>query len=101
VGAVVSPEDAKVATGVAGTHAEQLGGRGDFLLVVRGEMVRLQAAYASTKEIARTVNRSLSESHHRRSASSPRFSQKKVVQWAETLRSGMMRQMELWQQPFG
>lgn len=97
VGAVVSPEDAKVATGVAGTHAERLSGRGDFLLLVRGEIIRLQAAYASKKEIARTIATLRPKSSQRRSARSFRSPQKRVMQWAETLRSGMMRQMELWQ----
>lgn len=44
VGAVASPEDAKVATGLAGTGAERLLGRGDFLLVSRGRVRRFQAA---------------------------------------------------------
>jgi len=43
VGRVVSPEDAKVAGGLSGTGAELLGGRGDFLLVLRG-LTRFQAA---------------------------------------------------------
>ena len=45
VGSVPSPEDAKVATGVGGTGAERLLGQGDFLLVAKGQVVRLQAAY--------------------------------------------------------
>ena len=36
VGSVTSAEDAKVATGVPGTAAERLLGRGDFLLVAKG-----------------------------------------------------------------
>ena len=36
VGSVASAEDAKVASGMAGTGAEKLMGRGDFLLVVLG-----------------------------------------------------------------
>ena len=51
VGSVVSPEDAKVATGLAGTGAERLLGRGDFLVVANGQVVRLQGAYISTQEI--------------------------------------------------
>lgn len=50
VGAVGSPEDAKVATGIARSGAERLKGRGDFLLVSRGETVRFQAAYIDQKE---------------------------------------------------
>lgn len=47
VGAVTSPEDAKVATGIAGSGAEKLLGRGDFLLVSRGQVRRFQAALAT------------------------------------------------------
>ena len=101
VGAVVSPEDAKVATGVAGTGAERLRGRGDFLLLVRGEVIRLQAAYASTKDIGRIVSESSSGPSRRRYVGSPRSPRKKVIKLAETLRAGMVRQMELWQQPVG
>ena len=51
VGAVGSPEDAKVATGIAGSGAERLRGRGDFLLVSRGETIRMQAAFSSNEAI--------------------------------------------------
>ncbi len=57
VGAVASPEDAKVAAGIAGTGAERLLGRGDFLLVVKGQTRRFQAAYATEAEIAAVVAR--------------------------------------------
>jgi S-DNA-T family DNA segregation ATPase FtsK/SpoIIIE len=45
VGAVASPEDAKVATGLGGTGAERLLGQGDFLVVAKGQVTRMQAAY--------------------------------------------------------
>ena len=51
VGSVASPEDAKVASGLAGTGAERLLGRGDFLVVAQGQVMRLQAAYVSSQEI--------------------------------------------------
>ncbi len=57
VGSVTSPEDAKVATGIAGTGAEKLLGRGDFLVVVKGQVLRLQAAYISAGEIQQMVMR--------------------------------------------
>ncbi len=57
VGAVGSPEDAKVATGLAGSGAERLGGRGDFLLVTRGQTVRLQVAHITDREIKQVVQR--------------------------------------------
>jgi len=51
VGAVSSADDARVASGVAGSGAEKLQGRGDFILVVKGEVKRFQAAYVGTKEL--------------------------------------------------
>jgi DNA segregation ATPase FtsK/SpoIIIE, S-DNA-T family len=51
VGSVTTPEDAKVATGLARTGAEKLLGRGDFLAVARGETTRFQAAYVAESEI--------------------------------------------------
>jgi S-DNA-T family DNA segregation ATPase FtsK/SpoIIIE len=101
VGAVVSPEDAKVATGVAGTGAERLSGRGDFLLVVRGEVIRLQAAYSSTEEIAQVIGGLSPEPSRQRAIASPVSPQKKVVKFAKTLQAGVVRQMELWQQVAG
>jgi len=55
VGSVPSPEDAKVASGLAGTGAERLMGRGDFLLVVKGQVVRFQGAFISEEEIRELV----------------------------------------------
>jgi DNA segregation ATPase FtsK/SpoIIIE-like protein len=57
VGSVASAEDAKVASGLPGTGAEKLLGRGDFILVVKGEVVRFQAAYVSGDEVAALVGR--------------------------------------------
>ncbi len=57
VGAVTTPEEAKVATGIAGSGANRLRGRGDFLLVARQEMVRFQAAYASNDEIRHLIEK--------------------------------------------
>ncbi len=75
VGAVPTPEDAKVATGIAGSGANRLRGRGDFLLVARQEIVRFQAAYASDEEIRRIIASETSRWRHgdfrSRAASSP------------------------------
>lgn len=52
VGRVTSPEDARVASGRAGTQAHRLEGRGDFLAVGSGEMlIRFQAAYVEPEEL--------------------------------------------------
>ncbi len=57
VGSVASPEDAKVATGLAGTGAERLLGQGDFLVVAKGHITRMQAAYISQDEVRDLVVR--------------------------------------------
>ncbi len=57
VGSVVSPEDAKVATGLKQTGAEKLLGRGDFLLVLKGSTHRFQAAFASSETMAQLVEK--------------------------------------------
>ncbi len=44
-GRVGSVEDARVATGLSGSGAEKLLGRGDFLAVAGGEITRFQAAW--------------------------------------------------------
>jgi len=55
VGRVTSPEDAKVATGYAGTGADMLRGPGDFIAVSGGQIRRFQAAYISPTEIDRLL----------------------------------------------
>jgi S-DNA-T family DNA segregation ATPase FtsK/SpoIIIE len=56
VGSVASPEDAKVATGLAQTGAEKLLGQGDFLVVAKGQVTRMQAAYVTSEEICEWVD---------------------------------------------
>jgi S-DNA-T family DNA segregation ATPase FtsK/SpoIIIE len=51
VGSVASAEDGRVASGLRASGAEKLMGRGDFLLVLKGEVVRFQAAYVSPEEV--------------------------------------------------
>jgi len=52
VGRVMSGQDARLAAGVAGTGAERLGGRGAFVMVAEGRVVKLQAAYICEAELA-------------------------------------------------
>ena len=59
VGRVTSPEEAKVATGYAGTGAERLRGPGDFLAVTGGQTTRFQAAYTTARELADVVSHKL------------------------------------------
>jgi len=63
VGAVPSPEDAKVATGLARTGAEKLLGQGDFLAIVRGEVLRFQSAFISEQDIHSLLGHSHSPGH--------------------------------------
>jgi S-DNA-T family DNA segregation ATPase FtsK/SpoIIIE len=55
VGKVVSPEDARVAAGIGGTGAEKLTGRGDFVAIAAGQVIRFQAAYVSAAEMDQVV----------------------------------------------
>jgi len=55
VGSMASPEDARVGAGSGGTGAEKLLGRGDFLLVNKGQVVRFQGAWAAEGEIVERV----------------------------------------------
>jgi DNA segregation ATPase FtsK/SpoIIIE-like protein len=57
VGRVTSVEDARTATGWSGTGAERLMGRGDFLAVAEGRVIRFQAAHVSPAEIHEVVMR--------------------------------------------
>jgi len=54
VGKVVSAEDAKMASGRAGTNAHLLGGRGDFL-AVSGETLRFQVPFVSEDVFAQEI----------------------------------------------
>jgi S-DNA-T family DNA segregation ATPase FtsK/SpoIIIE len=53
VGRVASSEDARVAAGIGGTGAEKLVGRGDFLLIAAGEVIRFQAARVAERDVVR------------------------------------------------
>ena len=56
VGRVVSADDARVASGRAGTNAHLLNGRGDFLAVSGGEKpIRFQVAYIDEKDLKKQM----------------------------------------------
>jgi S-DNA-T family DNA segregation ATPase FtsK/SpoIIIE len=69
VGSVASPEDARVAAGLAGTGAERLTGRGDMIVVTRGEVSRLQAAYLDNARLETVIRRAGSQDGRRADAS--------------------------------
>lgn len=52
VGAVAGKDEARYATGIADSGADKLEGKGDFLLVAKGEMVRFQAAWVGRKDLS-------------------------------------------------
>ncbi len=52
VGAVASRDEARFAAGVTDSGAEKLEGKGDFLLVAKGEVVRFQAAWLGADDLA-------------------------------------------------
>jgi S-DNA-T family DNA segregation ATPase FtsK/SpoIIIE len=57
VGKVASADDARVASGVAGTDAEKLFGRGDFVAVAAGQATRFQAAFVAAADWPEAVGR--------------------------------------------
>ena len=57
VGKVTSADDARVASGIAGSGAERLSGHGEFMVLAGGEQVRIQGAWVSENEIAKVISR--------------------------------------------
>ncbi len=55
VGRVTSADEARVAAGIGGTGAEKLAGRGDFLLIAGGQVIRFQAAQVDVHDLAAQV----------------------------------------------
>ncbi len=55
IGRLAHGAAATTAAGIRGTGAEGLLGRGDFLAVLGGDVVRLQAAHSTAAEAARTA----------------------------------------------
>jgi len=51
VGSVASKDEARFAAGMPDSGAEKLGGRGDFLLIARSEMVRFQSAWIGPQDM--------------------------------------------------
>ncbi|MBC7261472.1 MAG: AAA family ATPase, partial [Chloroflexi bacterium] len=55
VGKVASAEDARVAAGISDSGAEQLKGKGEFVVIAGGSQVRVQGAWISEEEIRKLV----------------------------------------------
>ena len=71
VGRVGSTEDARVATGLSGSGAEKLLGRGDFLAVAGGQTTRFQAAWIPPEDWP-TITTAVSPQHANGGARSSR-----------------------------
>ena len=56
VGAVASRDEARYATGISDSGADKLEGKGDFLLIARGEAIRFQAAWLDGEELKNMVS---------------------------------------------
>lgn len=52
VGAVAGADEARYASGISDSGAEKLEGKGDFLLVARGSVVRFQAAWLGPQDLS-------------------------------------------------
>jgi S-DNA-T family DNA segregation ATPase FtsK/SpoIIIE len=57
VGAVAGKDEARYATGLADSGAEKLEGKGDFLLVIKGEVVRFQSAWVGPEDLVEIASR--------------------------------------------
>lgn len=57
VGRVETASKARAAAGIAGTGAERLAGRGEFIAIAEGRMMRFQGAHVSPREITNTVGK--------------------------------------------
>ncbi len=55
VGAVAGRDEARYATGIKDSGAEKLAGKGDFLLIARGDPIRFQAAWLAPQEIPQVI----------------------------------------------
>jgi len=56
VGKVASAEDARGATGISGSGAETLAGKGDFVVIAGGRQIRVQAALVTEPEIREVIH---------------------------------------------
>jgi S-DNA-T family DNA segregation ATPase FtsK/SpoIIIE len=57
VGSTASREEARYASGMTDSGAEKLAGKGDFLLIAKGQAIRFQAAWLGPKDLTRIVSR--------------------------------------------
>jgi len=90
VGRVMSAEDARTASGWSGTGAERLLGRGDFLAVAEGRVMRFQAAYVAPGEVERIVE-DLARGGIVVSETAPEGAYQAVLPWPVKRLAGVLR----------
>jgi S-DNA-T family DNA segregation ATPase FtsK/SpoIIIE len=56
VGSVASRDEARYATGLSDSGAEKLEGKGDFLLVAKGEVIRFQSAWLGPQDLKQVAH---------------------------------------------
>ncbi|HRJ43731.1 MAG TPA: DNA translocase FtsK [Caldilineaceae bacterium] len=56
VGAVAGADEARYASGISDSGADKLEGRGDFILVARGSVLRFQAAWLGPQDLSLVAN---------------------------------------------
>ncbi len=56
VGAVAGADEARYASGISNSGADKLGGKGDFMLVARGSILRFQAAWLGPQDLSLVTN---------------------------------------------
>jgi DNA segregation ATPase FtsK/SpoIIIE-like protein len=56
-GTVPNPEAGRMATGMKGSGAHNLLGKGDFLISLNAELIRFQAAHVSSSEVEKAVDK--------------------------------------------
>jgi S-DNA-T family DNA segregation ATPase FtsK/SpoIIIE len=81
VGAVTSAQDAYIASGVSGTGAERLLGKGDMIVVCGGQVARFKAAIVTPAELAPFVAQSQGQTVE----APPAVGKGKIISLAEAL----------------
>ena len=69
VGAVAGRDEARYATGITDSGADKLAGAGDFLLIIKGEAHRFQAAWLSPTDMQEVLARTCTPESDRREQS--------------------------------
>ncbi|MCB9147206.1 MAG: DNA translocase FtsK [Caldilineaceae bacterium] len=101
VGSVSSKDEARYATGAADSGAEKLEGKGDFLLVTKGELVRFQSAWMGPSDLKTVLSKMYAPRERLHSAEATTTTALAVVPKAQPqiARPGLMD--NLWQRILG